>query len=164
MRCRRPNPRATRARSICSSSAANPDIFLGIGPARRSTRRRVFGPGRRFRRGKWSTTSAGTKKFLVLRPAVSRLGQPDFFFAQRRAVGVVAVGLVRGAESDHTAHLDQCRPVGRKLEIFYGGAKAVQIVDVVKFQYVPAVTGESLGHVLAKTQRRATSIVMRLSS
>ena len=58
----------------------------------------------------------GHQELLVLRPAVGRLRQADFVLAQRRAVGLVAVGLVRRAEADHAADDDQRGPVVGLLE------------------------------------------------
>ena len=51
-------------------------------------------------------------ELLVFRPAISDLRQADLLLAQRRPVGVVAVGLVRATETDHAANDNQRRPIG----------------------------------------------------
>ena len=114
---------------------------------------------------------AGHQKLLVFRPAVRDFRQPDLLLAQRRPVGLVAVGLVRRAETDHAADNNQRRPVAVKGDIpifadtkigtvplaegFPCLAKRGQIVDVGHPKHVPAVAGEPRGHVLAERQRRA---------
>ena len=61
---------------------------------------------------------------------------------------------MRRAEADHAADLNQRGPVGRLLEAVDRAAQAVQVVDVVQLDHVPAVAGEPRGHVFAERQRR----------
>ena len=123
----------------------------------------------------------GHEELLVFRPAVGRLGQLDFFVAQRRAVRVVAACLVRRAESDFASGdnhrrpagdellaevvecnvLDRVRPGGwdrpsanrpRLAEHADGMPQRVECVDVGNANHVPAVTGESGGYLFAKAE------------
>jgi len=98
----------------------------------------------------------GNQELLIRRPAVGRLGQPHFVFAQRGAVGRMGVLLVRGAVADQRRDDDQRGPVVGLLERGQGPAELVQIVHVVDLDDVPAVAGKPRGHVLAERQRRGT--------
>ena len=55
--------------------------------------------------------AVGNQELRVFRPAVKFFGQPDFFFAQRFAVGGVGVLLVRRAVADVAVDADQRRAV-----------------------------------------------------
>ena len=105
---RRRSRRAARRASMRSSSGrgcGRRELPLPLAPAARAPR---------------STHSAEVRERLVgdeerlqARVAVDLLGEPDLLVAERRAVRVVRVLLVRRAGRDVRAHDDQARAVGR---------------------------------------------------
>jgi hypothetical protein len=85
-------------------------------------------------------------KGLILRPVVCTLGQSHFLGAERLAVGLERVLLVRTAESDVRARHDERRPalLGARRRERRVHRRYVHPVHVL---HVPAVRGEARPHV-----------------
>ncbi len=116
---------------------------------------RALGPARRSRRRNRPAPPSGTRNLLIRRPAVGLLGQPHFLFAQRGAVRLMAVGLVRRAVADHAADDNQRGPIRGSAEIAPAPLDRRHVVGVVHpddvFQPKPS---NRCRHVLAEGQLR----------
>ena len=95
----------------------------------------------------------GDVEGLVRVPAVRLLGEPDLVRAERRAVGLLAVVLVRAAVADVGPDGDEARPVvgARGLDGRLDGVDVVAVLDPAR---VPAVGIEALDDVLGEGHRR----------
>ena len=86
----------------------------------------------------------------VLGPAIAALGQAHFLFAQRLAVGLAGILLVRRAVADMAANDDQRRPVQSLLELGQGRFERSGIVGVGDMMHCPAIGREPAAYVLAE--------------
>src|SRR5262249_20312040 len=96
--------------------------------------------------------SIRNKKLGIFRPAVSALGQTDFFFAERLSVSAASVLFVRSAIGDVTIDDDQRRPIVAVLESSKGAGQHLEIVGVADTRDVPTMTDKARGHVVAERQ------------
>ena len=74
--------------------------------------------------------SVGHEEFGILGPAVVALGEPDFFFAQRLAVGGAGVLLVGRTPADVAIDDDQGRPLALLEEDAEGAVEQIEVVGV----------------------------------
>ena len=81
----------------------------------------------------------GDEELRVLGPAVEALGLPDLLLAERLAVGLGRVLLVRRAVADVAVDDDQRRPLLLVLELVEGAGDQLEVVGVADPGDVPAV-------------------------
>ncbi len=91
---------------------------------------------------------------LVRVPSEDHLRRADFFLAERRSVRVGRVGLVGRGVTDVRSHDDEGRPSGLGGRLSVGLLERVHVVRVGNPQDVPAVSLESLLHVLVEGELR----------
>src|SRR3989304_9729766 len=93
------------------------------------------------------------KEGFVFGPSICRLGQANFLFAHWGAVSAVGIGLVRRTKSYHAANNDQRWPIIGFLKYFDCPAQAIQVIYIIHFDNIPAVSAKPFGHILAESQR-----------
>ena len=100
----------------------------------------------------------------VLGPAVGALGLADLLLAERLAVGLGRVLLVRGAVADVAVDDDQRGPVPLLLELLEGAGEELEVVGVADPGDVPPIAHEAGGDVVLVGELVWPSIVMWLLS
>ncbi len=96
--------------------------------------------------------AVGDEELGVLGPSVKTLGETDLIVAQRLAMGLGRVVLVRRAVADVAVDDDERGTPFRALEDLEGARDTIHVVGVVHALHVPAVTHEPPGHVLRERQ------------
>ena len=91
---------------------------------------------------KMIVNAVGDVELGVLGPAVGSLGELDFLFAQRLAVGRLGILLVRRSVADVAVDDDQGRPVVGFVEGRERPLELVEVVGVADPRDVPAVGEE----------------------
>ena len=89
----------------------------------------------------------GHQKLGILGPIVGALGEPDFFLAERFAVGGARVLLVGRTIGDVAVHDDQRGPIGGRVEGAERAPQHVEIVGIADPRHIPAVCDEARRHV-----------------
>mmetsp|Transcript_43038 Transcript_43038/g.93615 ORF Transcript_43038/g.93615 Transcript_43038/m.93615 type:complete len:589 (-) Transcript_43038:33-1799(-) len=88
---------------------------------------------------------------LAVLPAELVTGGLRLLLAQGRAVGIVAVRLVRGAEANHGLDLDQRRLVRARLRVRNGLPDGIHVLVAVRDgNHLPAVRLVALAHILGE--------------
>ncbi|CCK15451.1 hypothetical protein BN136_1461 [Cronobacter universalis NCTC 9529] len=83
-------------------------------------------------------------------PAELFAGQRHFFFAKRRAVGLLFARFVRRAEANHGTTNNQRRFIGNLFRFFNSAFDSLGIVAVNLMHYVPVVGFKTFGGVVGK--------------
>ena len=135
------------------------ELGRGVGVARRGTRPaaaptppRPAAP-RSAASSKWLARLVGHVEGLVGGPAVGLLGEPHLVLAERRAVRLVGVLLVRRAVADVRAHDDERGPVVHALRLLGGALERLDREVLAHVLHVPAVGLVALPDVLAEKSR-----------
>ena len=100
--------------------------------------------------GEMLAHAVGHEKFGVLRPAIGALGEFDFFFSKRLAMGGRGIVPVRRAVADMAVDDDQGRPM-------FGLAKdrerildPTDVIGIAHTQHIPPIPHEAGGDVLGE--------------
>src|SRR5271166_6485980 len=92
------------------------------------------------------------KEFLVFRPAVVSLREPDFLLAERFTVSTTSILLMGRAVSDVAVHDDERGAILGVMKSAERTGQHVEVVCVSNSRHVPAVTDKTRGHVFRKRQ------------
>src|SRR5262249_3714433 len=94
----------------------------------------------------------GDQKFRVLRPAIVALGKANLILAQRFAMGIARILLVRRAEPDMAIDNNKCRRIIVVLECVEGLDELLGIVGVADSLDDPVVAAEAGRDVLTERE------------
>ena len=92
------------------------------------------------------------QKLRVLRPAVEKLGQPRFVFAERVAVSGRGILFMRRAVTDDAVDDDDGRPIVGAAERLQRARERGGVVGVAQPRHVPAIAAEPAFDVLAESK------------
>ena len=94
------------------------------------------------------------EEIRVFWPAVGTLGRTHLFHAKRLAVGRACILLRGRAIGDMAIDNDQGGSLGLVLENFEGAGKHLKVVGITDPRYIPVVSDETCGDILAEGQGR----------
>src|SRR5260370_10063411 len=96
----------------------------------------------------------GNQELGILRPAIGTLGEADFLFSQRLAMGGGGIDFVRRAIADMAVEDDQSRPTFGLPEHRERFLDALQIIGVPDPKHVPMIPEEAGRHALGYSATR----------
>src|SRR5712671_745906 len=96
--------------------------------------------------------TVGNEKFLVLWPSITAFGEPDFFIAERLAMGCGIVLFVRRSVADMAVQDNECRTALRLYKCAERSLDGSVVICVADTQNIPPVRQKSGYDVLGECQ------------